>query len=214
MPRRPDHLVYAVPDLARAVVAVTRQLGVRPDPGGAHPGLGTTNALVSLDNECYLEIIGLDPDQPPPPHPRPFGIDRLDGPRLVTWAVKDDHLEAAVDAARGQGYDPGRILSMSRARPDGVRLSWRLAIRDGVLHGGSLPGGGLVPFLIDWGGTPHPAASAATGCRLVALGAEHPEPERVRGMLRALDVALDVTHGAAPALIATIDTPGGRVELR
>jgi hypothetical protein len=33
-------------------------------------------------------------------------------------------------------------------------------------------------------------------------------------MLRALDLALDVRYGPRPALIATLETPGGRVELR
>ena len=72
-----DHLVYAVPDLAAGVAAITALLGVAPSPGGPHPGLGTRNFLVSLGESCYLEIIGPDPEQPQPSRPRPFGLDRL-----------------------------------------------------------------------------------------------------------------------------------------
>ncbi|HVS08344.1 MAG TPA: VOC family protein, partial [Planctomycetota bacterium] len=164
-----DHLVYAVSDLEVGIAHFERLLGVRAAPGGSHRGLGTRNALLSLGPDCYLEIIAPDPEQPDPPRPRPFGVDRLQSGRLVTWAVKAGDLERRVETARRAGYDPGEVRSMSRERPDGMRLEWRLTLR-------SEPAGdGLVPFLIDWGGTPSPAQQAARGCRLIALRAVHPE---------------------------------------
>ena len=59
----------------RAIETLT---GVRPSYGGAHPGLGTHNALLSLGHHSYLEIIAPDPNQPTPPRPRPFGLDELE----------------------------------------------------------------------------------------------------------------------------------------
>ncbi len=47
---------------------------------------------------------------------------------------------------------------MSRTRPDGVVLRWMLT-----------PWEPPHPFLIDWGPTPHPTATAAPGLRLVSL---------------------------------------------
>ena len=73
---------------------------------------------------------------------------------------------------------------------------------------------GLVPFLIDWGSTPSPALGSTSGCSLVDLRAEHPQPAEVVGLLGALDVSLDVAEGGEAALIATIETPNGTVELR
>jgi len=49
---------------------------------------------------------------------------------------------------------------------------------------------------------------------LIALRAEHPEPQRVQRLLRELGLDLLVQPGAAPALVAIIDGPRGRVELR
>ena len=46
------------------------------------------------------------------------------------------------------------------------------------------------------------------------MKAIHPEPDRVRPMLAALGVTCPVAQGATPQLIATIETPSGRVELR
>ena len=203
-----DHLVYAAPDLAAAVDELAARTGVRATPGGRHVGLGTHNALLALGPDTYLEIIAPDPDQPPPAMPRPFGLDRVTAPRLVTWARKAPGIEAHVAAARAAAYDPGVVMSMSRARPDGVRLAWRLTLTP------RLPGDGLVPFLIDWGGTPHPAASAAAGCRLLELRAEHPEPQVIRPLLKAVNAELVLSVGPAPALIATLETPLGRLELR
>ena len=203
-----DHLVYAVPDLPAAVETFSERTGVRPVAGGRHPGRGTHNALVALGPDTYVELIAPDPTQSQPAGPRPFGIDDLTAPRLVTWAAKASDLDVRATRARAAGYDPGPVLQMSRDRPDGVRLQWRLTLA------AEAGGDGLVPFLIDWGATSHPAASAPRGCTLAGMRGEHPRPETVAAMLAALGVELAVTRGPRPTLIATIETPRGRVELR
>lgn len=202
-----DHLVYAAPDLAAAVDELAARTGVRATPGGRHVGHGTHNALLALGPDTYLEIIASDPAQPPPAAPRPFGLDTLTAPRLLTWALKAPDIHAHVARARAAAYDPGVVLAMSRARPDGVRLAWRLTLTP------RLSGDGIVPFLIDWGTTPHPAVGAAPGCTLVDLRAEHPQPAVIRPLLTALGVDLSLCRGVAPALIATIETPRGRLQL-
>jgi hypothetical protein len=72
----------------------------------------------------------------------------------------------------------------------------------------------IVPYFIDWGTSPHPALTAAKGASLLGLRAEHPDAPRVRIMLDRLGLDLPLQRGAAPALIATISSPKGRVELR
>lgn len=205
---RVDHLVYATPDMKLGIDAVEKLLGIRATPGGQHPGAGTRNALVALGPASYLEIIGPDPEQPHPPGPRRFGIDGLKAPRLAAWAAKSRDLERlAADAAR-DGVKLGAVGSGSRKRPDGVLLSWKFTNPATVL------GDGVIPFFIDWGKTPHPAQAAAAGATLAGLRAEHPDPRRVEEMLRKLGLDLPVTSAPAPALIAEVDCPKGRVELR
>jgi hypothetical protein len=201
-----DHLVYGTSDLAATVAELGDRLGVELTPGGQHVGLGTRNYLAALGNGAYLEVIGPDPDQPVPDQPRPFGVDEPTSPRLLVWAARVDGIQNAVDRAQSVGYDPGPILGMSRRRVDGVLLEWQL----------TLPGpeneGGLVPFLIDWGSSPHPSEDAVAGLELVSLTGTHPAPDRVAAKLAALDVELPVAVGE-PALRAVLRTPAGQVVL-
>ena len=196
-----------MPDVAGACDDLERDWGVRPQPGGSHPGRGTHNALLDLGDGCYLEVIGPDPGQPKPARPRPFGVDGLTGPRLVTWAAQAPDIDDRVARARQRGFDPGPVAVMSRTRPDGLRLEWKLTAIDEPVAGG------VVPFLIDWGDTPHPTATLTGGCRLGRLRAEHPDPDLVRAALAALGLPLEVRFGSYPRLVAFIETPRGPREL-
>jgi hypothetical protein len=203
-----DHLVYATPDLRATVDALDARLGVRPSEGGQHPGRGTRNALLALGPRRYLEIVGPDPDQPRPESPRWFGIDALDAPRLVTWCAAANDLPARVAAAHAARVPLGEVRSGGRVRPDGVTIAWHVTSPSTVLARG------LVPFLIDWGDSPHPAASAPTGVLLRTFTLEHPEPEAVARQLAVLGLEVPVRIAALPALVAELETPRGSVTLR
>ncbi|MEU1401076.1 VOC family protein [Streptomyces sp. NPDC005728] len=199
-----DHLVLATPDLAATVEEFASRTGVTPAPGGVHVGLGTRNYLVALGGRSYLEIIGPDPEQPEPVELRPFGVDRLTGPATVTWAICPPDLEAAIAAARERGYDPGPVHPMSRRTPDGTLLQWRLT------DGGSGHPSGLVPFLIDWGESVHPAVSGLPVTPLLEVRATVPEPDMVRPLLSALGT--EIALGEGPFAISfTVDTSAGPV---
>ena len=214
-----DHLVLLARELDRAVDDLEQRLGVRAAVGGRHPAFGTHNALLSLGEVCYLEIIAIDPHADPtqirrrwpfiprgwPWHPR--GEDEPSC-RLVNFAARSANVEQHVEAARSRGFDPGEIMSMSREKPDGTRLGWKLALRSEPAFDG------VVPFLIDWGSTPHPARSCPRGCALIELRGEHPHPAAASAALDALGVELDLRLGPKPLLLAVIDSPRGRSELR
>lgn len=202
-----DHLVYATPDLDRTVADLERRLGVRATPGGQHPGRGTRNALIALGANSYLEIIGPDPEQPST-NLQSWWFSDLKEPRLVTWAAKGTELERLRDSAVSHGLAMTEVSAGSRKRPDGVLLSWRTVSPLGPAAGG------IVPFFIDWGESPHPALSSVKGVMLVGLRAEHPDASQVKETLGRLGLDLAITAGARPALIATLEGPRGRVELR
>lgn len=125
-----DHIVIAGPDLEGVVSWFAARTGIIAAPGGAHP-TGTANALVALtvDGERaphYVELIGPNPDVRHEGPPEAFGIGGLDGPTIVTYAIHPDDIDGVVLGARGRGFDPGDVTDLSRRRPDGVLLEWRL----------------------------------------------------------------------------------------
>ena len=205
---RIDHLVYATPDLNRGVEEIEKLIGIRATPGGQHPGRGSRNALIALGPTNYLEIIAPDPEQPAPKEPRPFGLDTLKESKLVAWCVNGGDLEGLKSEALLKGVRLGEVRSGSRRRPDGVQLSWKFTDPSVVVADG------LVPFFINWGDSTHPAQTSARGASLVGIRAEHPDVQGVREMLLQLGLDLPVNAGKSPALIATIEGPRGRVELR
>ena len=203
-----DHLVYATPDLTLGIETAEKLFGVRATPGGQHPGEGTRNALIALGPTSYLEIIGPDPAQPKPERTRRFGIDEITAPRLTTWVAKGKSLDRFAADAKTHGVNLGAVIPGSRKRPDGVVLSWTYTDPRVILADR------LMPYLIDWGASPHPSATAATGVTLLSLRAEHPDAETVQKMLKQIGLDLVVTRGPRPSLIATFDSPKGRVELK
>jgi len=203
-----DHLIYAVPELSAGITAVEDLLGVRAAIGGKHIGLGTHNALLALGPSTYLEIIAPDPDQDEYRQPRIFGIDNLTRPRLVAWVARAEDLDELASRGLSRGQSLGAVLSGSRKNADGAILTWRFTDPFNVIADG------VVPFFIDWGKSPHPAKTAPPGARLVRLHAEHPDPNPVRQDLETLILDLPITQGAEAALVAEIDCPKGRVELR
>lgn len=204
-----DHLVFATPDVNETVAFFFDELGVRASAGGKHLGWGTHNALASLGDGRYLEIVGPDPDQPDPEQARPFAIDDLDGPRLMTWAISVPDAAAARLVAIEAGYDPGAANPMTRGTADGGVLRWSLT------QPPLGPDGGILPFVIEWGpGTPHPSGTAIGGLTLGAFAAVHPHAEGLNNKLAALGAPLTVRTGPSPCLSAVLRGPHGEYELR
>lgn len=207
-----DHLVVLAATLAQGCDWVDSGLGVRPQPGGRHPAMGTHNALLRIGPRRYLEVMAIDPDAPAPARSRWLDLDEprmraslADGPRLVHFVARTADIEA--QRARVP-LELGEIVTMSRGD-----LHWRMTIP----ADGHLPGRGLVPTLIEWpAGSRHPAEALPDhGLSIVALAGEHPEPAPVRAAIArlALDEDVKVTYGQSPRLAAMIRTPRGIVTL-
>jgi hypothetical protein len=96
---------------------------------------------------------------------------------------------------------------MSRDRLDGVRLNWT------ILYLEDLRFGEAIPFVIDWGTSPHPSESVPAGCQLRSFAVLHPEAERLARLYGSLDIPVPVKRGAYPGFVAELMTPNGDVVL-
>lgn len=204
-----DHLIFAARDIADGIARIEAHTGVQAMRGGPHVGLGTHNALLTFDARTYFEIIAIDPDQPEPPHSRPFGLDRIEAPVLAGYAIHptgDETMADVVELMKAAGFDPGPVAGMSRERPDGRLISWQLTRGgDRAEHSDGLDV--VLPFAIDWGDEPSPAVSLPSMGSLVELTVSHSDPT-VLAMVSALDLGITVTEGPV-GLQATVAPSAG-----
>ena len=206
-----DHLVVAAATLEEGEDYVESRLGARPLRGGKHAAMGTHNSLLKLGEKIYLEVIAIDPDGVAPGRPRWFGLDTAalraavqGAPRLIHWVARTDDIFAAGRACR---VDCGQVHAMARGT-----FEWRITIP----ADGHLPGGGVLPTLIQWADERHPTdAMPDAGIRLVALAGAHPEPDAIRSTLAALSLAdtLKVTFAVTPRVAAMLRTARGPLVL-
>lgn len=197
-----DHILLGCSDLDRGIAFVEERLGVRAAFGGVHPGRGTQNALLSLGERRYLEIIAPDPKQS---SVQQFSeIAKLIEPRLIGWAAHPGDLEAFAAKLRSAGISFEGPTPGSRKRPDSRVLHWSaLRLKDDAQ--------GLLPFFIDWSADSlHPSADAPKGCSLIRFEAATPNPEALKKQAALVGLDLPVIKGDKPQLRATIAGPKGQ----
>jgi len=201
-----DHILLGCSDLDRGIGFVEEHIGVRAAFGGVHPGRGTRNALLSLGEKHYLEIIAPDPKQSVVSDH--YGLQMLAEPRLVGWAAHPGDLNQFAVRVRNaklafEGPNPG-----SRKRPDGRLLQWKtLNLKDDR--------DGLLPFFIEWSdGSIHPSDDAPSGCKIVRFEIATPDPEKLEETAALLGLDVGIVRGAKAQLRATLAGPKGEVSLR
>ncbi len=201
-----DHLMWGAPSLAEGMAEAERLFGVAAAKGGVHPGLGTQNALLSLGDAAYLEIIAPDPEQDLAGN---LGgrLAGLEAPGLITWAAAASGLSALAEAAARVELTARGPMATRRETPDGALLQWELLF----LGGHAFPG--LMPFFIDWLDTPHPATTNPVAGVFTDLIIRTPEAGQLNALFSALDLKLRAQEGERIELEAVIDTPSGQVRL-
>jgi hypothetical protein len=200
-----DHILLGCNDLDRGIQLVEESTGVRPAIGGVHPGRGTRNALLSLGERRYLEIIAPDPAQSEIVH-YPQLRSMID-PRLIGWAVHPPDIAAVAKQLRENkiafaGPDDG-----SRKRPDGRILNWKTINLADDRHG-------LLPFFIEWSAdSVHPSADAGKGCTLDYFEVMSTNPEELALTFKRIGLDVTVEHSDKARLRALITGPKGDLGL-
>src|SRR5208337_1225889 len=126
-----DHILLGCHDLDQGIAFVEEHTGVHAAFGGVHPGRGTRNALLSLGEHCYLEVIAPDPKQSDIQAwavPQLTLIKQLTTPRLIGWAVHRGEIQALGKKLRESGVAIRGPVPGSRTRADGRVLSWKTLV--------------------------------------------------------------------------------------
>ena len=206
-----DHIAINCATLAEGVDWIQGKLGVRVPLGGKHPIMNTHNAVMSLGEGIYLEIIAADPEAGPAERPRWFGLDdpevkaRLaaSGPYLSAYICRSDDVAETVRLAK---TDLGKVYTMRRGD-----LVWQIGIRDD----GAAPMGGLHPIIIQWPNGPHVSTRMADlGCRLKEIIVRPPNVEAMQSAFTAIGagglVTIKPPRRGAELLEAILVRPDGR----
>jgi len=198
-----DHIILGCNDLDLGMELVEQNTGVRPAIGGVHPGRGTRNALLSLGERRYLEIIAPDPGQQK--IVRFPQIREMKEPRLIGWAVRPPDIAATAKLLRDnqiafQGPDDG-----SRKRPDGRVLNWKTINLADDRHG-------ILPFFIEWSAdSVHPSKDAPKKCQLDYFTVMGVDPAELSQVFQRIGVEAIVERSDRDRLRAHITGPKGEL---
>jgi hypothetical protein len=196
-----DHILLGCNDLDTGIAFVQDSAGVRAAVGGVHPGRGTRNALLSLGERRYLEIIAPDPHQPGAKDT--LGLRLLTQPKLVGWAAHPGDLDAFAKKLREAGVAFEGPTPGSRARPDGRVLHWKTINLADDHHG-------LLPFFIEWSAdSAHPSTDAPKGCTLDYFEVNSTNPEELTQLIQKIGINLPVEHSDKSRLRALLTGPKG-----
>jgi hypothetical protein len=205
MPTSLDHVLLGCNDLDQGIALVEEKTGVRAAFGGVHPGRGTRNALLSLGERHYLEIIAPDPAQPNATEALSEALRKLTEPRLVGWAAHPGDLEAFAKRLRDVGLAFEGPRPGSRKRPDGRTLNWKTLTLANDQKG-------LLPFFIEWSAdSVHPSADAPAGCKIARFEISGPDSGELSRLSKLLDLDVPVSQSDKPQLRARIAGPSVKV---
>ncbi|UZO82661.1 VOC family protein [Aquimarina sp. ERC-38] len=185
------------------------KIGVRPIFGGYHKTQGTKNALVNLDNGCYLEIIAIDDTNADVNPPRWMGVDMLSKDQITRFAIKSNSLQKDADILNKWNDRMGTIARGSRNTAEGTFLQWEL------LMPLATPEVELIPFMIDWSKSEiHPSEFLPNmGCQLIELYGTHPDPRKFDELFKDLNYDFRIKKATEVAIKLVLQTPNGKVEL-
>jgi hypothetical protein len=185
-----DHVLIAVDDLDAAAKQIEERHGLTSVDGGRHQGLGTANRIVPL-GQTYLELVAVVDETEAAASGFGSWVAAGDRPRLLGWCVRTDGLDAV---ASRLGLT---IADGARARPDGTKLTWRMA---GLERSADEPS---LPFFIEWGAdTPYPGEALAQSAAIDELRLQG-DPSRIAQWAGGTTQPLAISEGE-PALRAVV----------
>jgi hypothetical protein len=199
-----DHILLGIDDLERGMEQFEKLTGVRPVQGGKHPR-GTHNALVSLGDGTYLEILAVQPDVAPPKEYE--GLKQLHSLTPIGWAVSSKDSTQLRNRLTAAGMAVTESTAGSRTTPAGTTLSWQtFGLKEGFDE---------APFFIVWSQqSAHPSTTSPTGCKLQQWRVAGPHLKNLEQLRSALDLRIDAAEASSTALRLSLQCPKGTVEFK
>ena len=159
-----------------------------------------------MGENLFFEIIAPDPAQNLNGN-RGGRLAKLPAPGLTALSVRSDDLKAMEAAAKSLGLPVRGPIPGGRTRTDGVRLSWE------ILYFGDGQDADMIPFAIDWKGSPHPASTTPGGIGFKSVVALHTDSDRLSAIYKALGIPVEVRRADRAGFQAVLTSPRGDIVL-
>ena len=198
-----DHLVYAVHDLQEGIAYFENILGVQATIGGKHLEKGTHNALISLGDNSYLEIIARDPDSNIE-DPLWMGLTVLSEPKLTRWAIHSENLLRDAKILTEKTNKNFIISKGSRETTSGKTLTWDMILPF------ALPEVDPIPFVLDWSNSElHPSDVLQNKCGLKEVIINYPDHLTLSSIFSAIEVETTIKASDQISINAVLECPKG-----
>lgn len=144
-----DHLVHFVEE-PYEVIPILKERGIHAVEGGQHENRPTYNVLSYFDLS-YIEFIGTSnrEELEAMTHPKYSNIESIihnhyqEG--FVRFVIRTENIDKAADHFKKKGLEVVGPKPLSRRRPDGTLLEWKL------LYVGKEDEALQLPYIIEWG---------------------------------------------------------------
>ena len=212
---RIDHIVYYCKDLESSIVKFSSLFGVSPVISGRHKQWGSWNALFSLNNDTYFELLADDPkseiEHSGLLKTLANNISSITGEGIITYMIrppikyKSKLNKFHKDILNQTNYDMGQIFGGQRETMDKKILKWQLLshintssnnnnnnnnnnkMKNSIqFHRNSQ---GIIPTIIDWNlesNLQHPSNTSPKGCTLLKLTCFHPKANEYQQFFEAM----------------------------
>ena len=198
-----DHVILGISRLDTGMKDFDQLTGVRPVYGGKHP-TGTENALVSLGDGTYLEIIAPQAGVAADAGPELAGLLTLKTLTPVGWAVASQNLTELRKQLTNAAFPVSAPDDGSRVTPSSGTLRWQTFDLATSLEG--------APFFIVWADrSAHPSSTSPSGCSLERLAVASPDGDALQRLGRALDLAVEFRVAPKMRLSLTLGCSQGSV---
>jgi hypothetical protein len=202
-----DHVILAIDSLDRGVELLHIATGVTAANGGAHLGRGTQNALMSLGDGQYLELIAPNPADPSPPILGAISLEFTKYQSLtpIGWAIRAEDATAEHARLLARGLPVSELRPGSRTRADKQVLRWTTF---DPWKGHS----GVLPFVIAWAPeTPHPSQDSPNGCTLAGIEIASPNADSLRQRFASAGWPIPIVDGPVEHLRIALTCGRGTV---
>jgi hypothetical protein len=191
-----DHFLLGINNLEKGILEFEKLTGIKPVYGGVHPNIGTHNALVSLKDGSYLEIIA--PEDPSKKLSGPFsGFENMNDLKLFGWAIGTTQLKEVKNYLELNKIENTGIVPGTRKTKNGEALKWETIF---ISQENAMS---VNPFFIQWEkSSVHPSLTATLGCEL-SESIICNNNDKIGNMIKflALDISMDSNKNKRSGLL-------------